>query len=216
MRNKIKGFTFGLLLFSLAGVSSASPIHIDFEASPDGNTHNSLHYTLGGVGLTLTAWAKNSANNWKQITSATGSYGGDAAGVYNGSTGLGLFLGNSDDGYTVDGADGANDGLDRDEGLLFSFDQLVELTHINFGSWGSSDDFNLDIDGITLFTDNSNGGSDHYHGSQIGTSFMIWADGDSDSFRIQDIDINAVPEPATIALLGLGLVGLTGMRRQRT
>lgn len=215
MTTKMTGVTLGALLFCTAGAASAVPTHYDFEANPDKNTHDSLHMTVGGVALTITAWAKNSADNWFQVTSAYGNYGGDNAGVYNGQTGLGLFLGNSDDSYSMDGADGVNDGMDRDEGLLFSFDRQVDLTHINFGSWGSSDDFNLDVDGVSLFADNDNGGNDHYHGSHVGTQFMVWADGDTDSFRIQDIDINAVPEPTSLALFGLGMAGLIGMRRRR-
>lgn len=214
MTKKMICISMGVLLYFMTGAASAAPIHYDFEATPDNNTHDSLHMTVDGVALTITAWAKNSENSWLQVTSAYGNYGGDNAGVYNGTYGLGLFLANSDDSYSMDGADGANDGVDRDEGLLFSFDRQVELTHINFRYWGSNDDFNLDADGISLFVDNANSGNDNYYGSHVGTKFMVWADGDNDSFRIQDIDINTVPEPSTLLLLVSGLVGLAGTRRR--
>jgi len=52
----------------------------------------------------------------------------------------------------------------------------------------------------------------------IGLDFLYMAPGDSQTFEIEhdgNMKFN-VPEPATVAILGLGLLGFAGMRRRKT
>lgn len=211
------------LLFSSASFSTI--ISFDFSTPNHiGGTHDSINYTIGGVSLDVTAWTINNNGNGaiNSATQVTGNY----KGVQAGADGLGVKT-------KAAGSDNKLDGNGHNEALLFSFDQDVFLDFINFGSWGSIDNFNLTLGGIngntilnsfsssdtSLFVSGITGGSnnDHFHLSGVyGNQFLIWGDHRSDSFRVDDIKITAaVPEPSVIALLGLGLVGLTLVRRRK-
>jgi hypothetical protein len=214
--------------------SLALPIHYDFQAAPDDHAHDSIQLTKEGVTVTVTAWTTEvfypRLGLGLQVTSAMGSYGGENAGVYYGSSGLGIFLGNADDTYNADGANFTSI-LDRPEGFLLSFDRVVELTNINFNSWGVNDTalilavtnfspINPDYPGFPSplthgVVDYGYGASDHYVGSHMGNRFWVRAYWDDDAFRIQDIDIHVVPEPGSLALLGLGLGMVAWSSRRR-
>lgn len=216
------------ILALTANSAAAANIHYDFQATPDNIGHDSIQLTVSGLTVTVTAWTEDvsfdRAGLAKQVTGAMGSFGGVNAGAYYGSSGLGVFLGNSDDTNSADGADFTSQ-LDRPEALLFSFDRVVELTNINFNFWSSTDKFALVTQtnfsavnpnfmpaGYQSIRDN-NGGNDHYVGSHVGNRFWVWALNESDSFRIQDIDVQ-VPEPTTFSLLALG-VALMGLKTWR-
>lgn len=212
-----------------ATTASATNIHYDFQASPDNTGHDAIQLTVGGLAVTVTAWTEDvsfqRAGLAMQVTSAMGSFGGDNAGVYYGSSGLGVFLGNSDDSFSMDGADFTSQ-LDRPEALLFTFDRVVELTHINFANWSATDYFALIAQ--TNFgpinqnfmpagyqsIQNNNGGNDQYYASHFGNRFWVWALDDADSFRIQDIDVQ-IPEPETLYLFGLGFALISANRMRR-
>ncbi|MDR4506297.1 MAG: PEP-CTERM sorting domain-containing protein [Candidatus Scalindua sp.] len=205
----IKCLTVGLLLLvCMSKVSTAASILYDFTGANTG-THESLNLTVDGVAVNVTAWANLSAedspSSWFQVI-------GQNAGVYDGSTGLGVQLGDGFDHNSVDGQSGPADGIDHDEGLLFVFSNPINLKSVNFGQWGLKDDFNLTIDGVDIFQDNA---SDPFVASYTGTNFLIWADGNSDQFRIQELTVEPVPEPATIAILGIGLAGILGGTARR-
>lgn len=52
---------------------------------------------------------------------------------------------------------------------------------------------------------------------RIGTLFVVSPAGFTDDFRIVALQVTAMPEPATVGILGLSLLGLAGYRRrQRT
>lgn len=211
-----------------ANSAAAANIHFDFQATPDNVGHDSIQLTVSGLTVTVTAWTEDvspaRAARAMQVTSAMGSFGGVNAGAYYGSSGLGVFLGNFDDPNNMDGSDFTT-VLDRPEALLFSFDRVVELTKINFNFWGVTDKFALVTQ--TNFSPinpdfmpagyqsirNDNGGNDHYVGSHSGNRFWVWALNDSDSFRIQDIDVQ-IPEPTTFSLVALG-VALMGRKKWR-
>ncbi len=209
----IKGLTVGLLvLICMAKVGTAGSIVYDFTGANTG-THDSLNLTVDGVSVNVTAWANMSAEEgsspWFQVT-------GQNAGVYDGTTGLGVQMGNGSDSNYLDGQSGPADGIDFDEGLMFVFSEPVNLKSVDFAFWDSDDDFNLTIDGNDIFHDN---GSDPFNADLplilAGTPMIVWVDGASDEIRIQELTVEPVPEPATIAILSIGLIGIVGGTARR-
>lgn len=217
------------LSFCLAGLSAANAALVDYEESPyaDGSVVQQYVHDLGnGLTLTISAFILTDNDGDGNITSRTQLDNTD--GVYFGSTGLGVkipsYQNNSSDDSDLDGASGdGQNGTDFDEGILFSFNQVVELKRLNFGSFNSNDDFNLEVDGINLMHDigsfdshaliKSTPQDDYFNFQNIfGKEFLVWADGDSDDFRIDDITF--VPEPATIPMMILALATLVFMRRK--
>lgn len=226
LRKNMKKLLIPVVLGALALSTSAQAllVNVDFEESPFATSSNETSIFLSdiglGVSLTITAFtiANDGAGNISSMTQVTAAN----TGVYTSVSGLGVRS-NSTDGSKLDGGNGS-DVNDPDEGLLFSFSEAVNLTYINFGSFGSSDDFNLTVDGVTLMYDV--GGldtnsyiattpeDDKFNFSGIwGKEILIWADGNSDSFRIDDFTVS-IPEPSIVALMGLGLFGM-GMARRK-
>ncbi len=221
---KLLKITAAVSMLSFLAPAHASILHVDFEASPFAQNAHETSISIAnighGVSLDVTAWTIEN-NGLGEITSMTQIIAsGD--GLWTGTSGLGVESNNSD-GHDLDGGDGS-DASDPDEGVLLTFSQEVSLGYINFGSFGSNDDFNLTVDGVTYMYDVGQFDTNDYilatpeddkfvFADIWGTEILIWADGGNDEFRIDDIDVK-VPEPSIIALLGLGMAGLAFSRRR--
>jgi len=220
------GIMVGLLLSSMGGVCGAATVTYDLTSGAS-IFQDSLLFTESGVGVTVTAKEVINDDSGGIITLNNAAPGDGTYGVYDGSTGLGAksYLGDSDS--DVDGSSSESGGqFIHDDGLLFSFDSPVELAYLNFGKFGSNDDFNLTVDGVTFLVDFDELGSSPYVTSVVGmdeywftglvgSEILVWADGSSDDFRIQTMTINTVPEPSTCLLLAVGFVGLAHYRRKQ-
>ena len=241
MSKKYAALIGGILSLSMVQAASAMPTEFDFTAGnlgvTAGNAYNSVGMTVDGIGLNITAYTivNDGSGDISSLTQVTGVEPGssDEIGVYVSSMkNLGVYLGGSDS-HSMDGGSGSADPGDLDEGLLFSFDQKVTLTYINFDNFGHSDDFNLTLfedplvsklvdydshDGAKSFVSPVSGEHDEYEFDLTGTDFLFWVDGDSDSVRVDYIKVKAaqaVPAPAPLFLMGAGLLGLAYRRRQR-
>lgn len=216
--------------------SSASAVlfklnHTNFSA---GTTNESLTTTIDGITLTMTAFTlvndgAGDISSASQLTSPNGVYVSSSNSTPD-SGNVGVTSGNTD-GTNLDGGNSIDD---PDEGILFSFSQAVSLDYVNFDSFGSSDDFNLsraqslvpsipDFDSLlhdigSLETDGtfiSPTSEDDAFNFQnvIGQQFLIWADGTSDSFRVDRIEVSAVPAQTPLVLMAVGLVALISRRK---
>ena len=220
------------LLASVALLSTnASATTFDFTTTNFGlagsSTVDSASMTVDGISVTLTALTIDN-DNLGNITGTTQLTGGVGVYVSGSSNNVGVRSNLSGDGTNLDGGH-VGDSSDLDEGLLMTFDQVVTLDFVNFDSFttSSSDDFNLTVDGITLLVDHdsssgtvpgivSNGStSDHFNFTVTGTEFLFWADGNTDSFRIDSINVSAVPVPAAAWLFFSGLLGMTAVARRK-
>lgn len=209
----------------LASSASSASVLFDYNFAnlgvTGGQAYNTVSMTAGGINVDISAVtiANDGSGNISSTTAITGA----GLGVYVSSStsgNLGVLSSASGDGTNLDGGSG---GIEPDEGLLFSFSEAVSIAYINFDSFGSSDDFNLTVDGTTYVVDYASGDlspfvndvpgqSDEFtFNNVIGTNFLFWVDSDSDSIRI---DRMVIPEPATWVLMLAGIAGIARYRRR--
>lgn len=230
MKKRILAKTLlGFLPLIYAGYSQAALIDLNYTnlGVTGGNVYDSVSLSSGGINVNIQAMTLENDGAGNISSSSLLSAGN---GIYVSSTlsgNLGVVSGPSD-GNKMDGGS-PGDSSDPDEGIRFTFDQAVSLNYINFDyfSDSSGDDFNLTVDGVTLFADyNANDTStlvnnvpsqfDEYTFNNItGTEFIIWADSNTDSFRIDRLEVSAVPVPAAAWLFISGLIGLVGFSRRK-
>lgn len=215
---------------AVVGVLATTPVSAAYFDLSKGNfgvaggtVYDSVSMTSGGIGVTIEAFtiANNGFGAISGLTALGGSTGVYVSGATSGN--VGVLSNTTSDGTNMDGG---NSSTDLDEGLLFTFSHKVSLDFINLDSFTSSvEDFNLTVDGVTLLVDfNANDSSpfitntaefDKYNVHGItGTEFLIWADGDSDSFRVGGLEATLVPVPAAFWLFASGLMGLAAARRR--
>jgi hypothetical protein len=157
----------------------------------------------GGIGLALSAVSNSSgakvAQRW------------DGIGV---DTGL------------LDAGD-LNSGVLGSDTLLLTFNQTVSLGSIGFSSWDKGL-FGVGADKVSITTGGKtynlslNDGKSPLTTFSLGslglqgTSFLIQAQGASSSFRLANLNVTAVPEAGTAAMLGLGLLGVAVVARRQS
>lgn len=223
MLTRFTKFISVLLLISSMS-SSANIINvIDFDGTNEGVAEQFV-FTENGVTLTISAWTTNVNSTQDVLTDwqlLSGPYG-----VYKGSSGLGVKS-SDQDGHHLDGGQ-SSDLNDLDEGLLFSFSEEINILGFYADYLNGNDDLNFSL--VTHLTPTSIETTDIFFDQQaslifddegvffapdnlIGSAFMIWADGNDDAVRIVDTAFTKVPEPNSLLLFSLFLIGFAFKRR---
>ncbi|MBI9089268.1 MAG: PEP-CTERM sorting domain-containing protein [Desulfobacterium sp.] len=214
--SKVLGIVFlGLGLASAAGAATFNLNNDSNNSEWDSYGYDSLTYTKDGIGLTVTAW--------RDTDSLT-----DGPWVYKSSKNNGLGVNN---GLWDNSVDIEYSGSSRwDEGLLFTFDQAVTLTKMEFRYVDEEDDMvifegvggkSFGTYGIELYGSNEHGKVE-FDSPLNGTTFLVKAPEGDDDFFVNSIKATArtqvpaptVPVPSTVLLLGAGLAGFVGIRKR--
>ena len=157
-----------------------------------------LNTNSGGFGLALSAVSTSSG---AKVTLGRSGIGVD--------TGLLDLSGDLNDGNT----------------LLLTFNQAVNFSSLGLSGWDRGV-FGIGADKVSITTGGqtynltANSGSSAITTFSLGslalqgTSFLIKAEGAS-SFRLANLNVTAVPEAGTSAMLGLGLLGVAAAARRR-
>ena len=219
---KLFGSAIAISLALLTSPASAVPITFEFGTEGTGsifspqlsNDYDYYGAIIGGIELKVRGYEDVDLDPIGKDVS--GEFG-DQEQVTRDTRGRHQGLGvHSDDGDTQQ-----LNGDSEDEALRFFLSAPGALTQIVFNNWGSNDAFDLSVDGIgTLNNEDPQGGI--WNGFlSFDSTFAIGADSDRERFRIRSITVDipsaaiaSVPEPGTIALLAIGIIGLVSSRRR--
>jgi hypothetical protein len=185
------------LSFTLSSFANAATIqtNVDFSNnSGSGYVYNDIFNNGSNISLT--------------VSSAQGS-------MTSAIFGLGVNSGFADDGALDNYWTGANP-----ETILFTFSEAVVFDTINLGLYESccENPSKISIDGGAFFNLDDDS-STTFNGQ--GTAFLLSTPtrsglSNATTFRVDNIDVSAVPVPAAVWLFGSALFGLFGVARRRS
>jgi hypothetical protein len=227
-------FLLGLLLTALT--VTAAPIGFDFTSggTNSGSSYGNVRtFTSGGVTVTVTAWGLTGGfSNTTFENARLGQWSGFGMGVCNREEG----------GVNCDSPEHQADNVGRYDFVLFQFSTPVDPLSITINPFGTYDrdvsywtgntasglnlsglsigslaglGFGGKIDDTTSASGNprtvdltSGAVNSVFFGAQYGAGDL------DDRFKIESMSVNAVPEPATLSLLGGALLALGVYRRR--
>ncbi len=136
------------------------------------------------------------------------------------------YLNQTTSGFGVN-APGSGDDTDAIDGVLgiesvtIMFDQIVTFDQLVLSSFSNTEEAALDISGVSIILSGTNPARDIYDFSldniiPIGQSVILAFNNSGNGFSFDEFTVtpadnsnpSVTPEPATIVLLGIGLVGL--------
>lgn len=227
----------GAIVATVVSVASLHAVTITFDTggTNSGGNNNTRTFTSGSLSVSVTAWSRlnPTSSNPTTANTFTQSYVGQYSGY-----GLGVTNDNrSDEGSPNHAVDNVS-GYDF---LLFTFNQLVDINSIKLGWIYNDSDFRLYIgtnvtipsgltSGFPYYEDNSSNvssgtrtatvNSGNLYGNYILIGAMPSQNDADDYFKVLNMDVTVKPPSnvpdsgSTIALLGVGFLGLMGLRRR--
>jgi hypothetical protein len=213
--------TLKKLLLSVAtlGVISAQAITLNFQAMADGTYGESiwslLNITEGGINVKITG-SYNNGPSYAYLDSDRAGLGVCHTGPTS-ALAVNTKYPNNGTNRCVDRAD---DNVTQLEKLTLVFDRNVTITSTTFlnADHGTTWTNGTSIDITDISGTNNYSLVNHFNTSLTGKTF-VFANNIStknDQFYINAMTVTeAVPEPSTIALFGLGLLGMSFLARRR-